>query len=226
MRSSLAPKIPCAALLALLPLAALEMTGCATMKQSDTARTGIEQLLISTAADRALDQVDFRPVAQAKVFVETKYLDCVDKNYIIVGLHQRLLAAGCTLVEKPEEGEVILEVASGSVGTDRTDMFVGTPNVPLPPPSPIMIPKMPLMERTRAMGTAKLTVVAYDAKTKVPVINGGYALARSDHKTWNILGLGGMNSGTVHDDLANKAGDIDTVSVTSVARRARKAMTR
>ena len=137
-------------------------SGCATMKQSDTARTGIEQLLISSATDQTLDKIDFRTIAEAKVYVETKYLDCVDKNYIIVALHQRLLKAGCTLVDKPEDSQVTLEVASGGVGTDRTDMFVGSPAIPLPPPSPISLPRMPIIERTQAMGTAKLAIVAYD----------------------------------------------------------------
>jgi hypothetical protein len=76
------------------------IAGCATIKQSDTARTGIEQLLISSAADRALDKIDLRPIAGAKVFVDKQYLDCTDKNYLLVALHQRLLADRCTLVPK------------------------------------------------------------------------------------------------------------------------------
>jgi len=77
--------------------------GCTTMKESHTSRTGIEQLLISSATDKALDKIDLRPIAQAKVFVESKYLDCVDKNYVLVALHQRLLQQGCTLVDKAED---------------------------------------------------------------------------------------------------------------------------
>ena len=77
--------------------------GCATIKQSDTARTGVEQLLVSSAIDKSLDRIDFRPISGAAVYVEQKYLDCVDKNYVLVATHQRLLKSGCTLVEKPED---------------------------------------------------------------------------------------------------------------------------
>lgn len=189
--------------------------GCSTMKESFTPRTGIEQLLISSATDRALDQVDFGNVARAKVFVETKYLDCTDKNYIIVALHQRLLGQGCTLVDKAEEAEVILEVASGGVGTDGNELYVGIPAIPLPPPSPIQLPQVSLFKRTRSIGTAKLTIVAYDAKTRAPVMNSGYALARADHRTLNVLGAGGFASGSVHDDLSERTGDAD--SLTEVA---------
>ena len=50
----------------------------------------------------ALDKIDLRPIAGAKVFVDTQYLDCTDKNYLLVALHQRLLADRCTLVPKVE----------------------------------------------------------------------------------------------------------------------------
>ncbi len=184
--------------------------GCATMKHSDTARTGVEQLLISSAADKALDKVDLRPIAQAKVFLETKYLDCVDKNYIIVSMRQRLMRSGCTLVEKVEDAQVVVEVASGGIGTDRNELFLGTSEIPLPPPSPVSIPRLALMERKRAIGTAKIAVLAYDAKTKAAVINNGFALARSDHRTTNLLGLGGINSGSVHQELASHDKDLDS----------------
>ncbi|MBI2824510.1 MAG: hypothetical protein HYX69_07485 [Planctomycetia bacterium] len=195
--------------------------GCMTMKESDTARTGIEQLLISSATDRALDKIDFAPIARAKVYLETKYLDCVDKNYVLVSLHQRLLAHGCALVEKAEEADVVLEVGSGGVGTDRTEWFVGIPEIPLPPPSPIAIPKLAFFSRTRAMGTAKLNVIAYDVKNKQPVINTGYALARSDHKNWNVMGMGGVQTGSVPQELATATGETESLMVrpSAIARR-------
>jgi hypothetical protein len=190
-------------------LAFFVVSGCATMKESDTARTGIEQLLISSAADQALGKIDFRPIARAKVYLEPKYLDCVDKNYILVALHQQLLNQGCTLVEKPEEADVVLEVASGGVGTDRNELFVGIPEIPLAPPSPVAIPKLAFFTRTRAMGTAKLVVVAYDARSRVPLMNGGYALARADHKNWTILGVGGIQGGSVPQEIAAATGELE-----------------
>jgi hypothetical protein len=190
----------------------LSAIGCTTMKESHTARTGIEQLLISSATDRALNKVDFRPIAGAKVMLDTKYLDCVDKNYVIVSLRKHLLSNQCTLVEKPEDAQVIMEVASGGVGTDGTETFVGVPEIPLPPPSPIAIPKLPLVERNRSIGTAKLALVAYDTATRQLVINSGYVLARADHKSWSILGLGGITSGNVHNELLQHTGDLDSVT--------------
>jgi hypothetical protein len=205
---------------------AISLSGCASIKKSDTSRTGLEQLLISSAADKALEKFDYRPIAGAKVFVDPQYLDCVDKQYVMMRLHQHLLANQCTLVPKSEESDVVVEIASGGVGTDRNDLFVGIPEIPLPPPSPIAVPKIAFYERNRSMGTAKLALVAYDTKTKQPVINSGYAMARADHRDWQVLGLGGQQSGSVQRELvaqtdeASSPLDIKQIAArpTSVAR--------
>jgi hypothetical protein len=188
-------------------------SGCATIKESDTARTGVEQLLISSAVDRALDQVDLSPLRGAKVFVDQKFLDCVDKNYVFISLNQRLLGVGATLVEKVEDGDVVLQVGSGGVGTDRQDLFVGISQIPLPPPSPISIPQFSLFNRTRANGTAKLRVIAFDAKTRAPIVNSGVLLARTDYKTWKALGAGSYETGSVHRDIVAASRPEDSMFV-------------
>jgi len=191
------------------------------MKQSDTARTGLEQLLISNAVDQSLNKVDFRPVAGAKVYLKSDLLNCVDKNYIILATKSRLLQNRCVLVDKAEDADVQLEIASGGVGTDRTELVVGTPEVPLG----LMgsIPKVNFYERNKAMGTAKLVLVATDIKTKQPVINSGFALARSDHQHWTMLGAGPVLSGSVAEQIRSNTDSTDGVVLPSMAPTARTA---
>jgi hypothetical protein len=183
--------------------------GCATQKESHTARTGVEQLLISSAIDQSLNKIDLTPLRQRKVFLETKYLDCVDKNYIIVSLHHRLLGLNAKFVDKVDDADVVLEVGSGGVGTDGEELFVGVPEIPLPPPSPVAIPKLGMFTRSKLNGTAKLLVLAYDAKTKAPIINGDSSLARSDQKTWNVLCTGKIQTGSVPEEIAKATGEVD-----------------
>lgn len=197
----------CLTLAASLPAA---MVGCATVKQSDTSRTGVEQLLVSSAIDRALNKVDWSPISGAPVYVETKYLDCVDKNYLIVSVHQRLMANGCTLVDKVEDSAVTVELGSGAVGTDRQELFAGIPEISLPA-SQIALPRVAFFSRQKANGTAKLTVLAFDTKSKRPVINSGTALARSDHKNWSLLGAGPIVSGSVPAELHAATGESESV---------------
>lgn len=189
-------------------LATLSLTGCATIRHSDTSRTGIEQLLISSAVDGALNKVDLRPISGAKVFLDTQYLDSVDKNYIMISMHQRLLANQCTLVSKAEESDVVVEVGSGGVGTDGSEMYLGVPSFGIPM---VSIPKVAIFQRNRSIGTAKLSVVAFDTRSRKPVINNGYSLARSDHRNWQVLGLGGQQSGSVHRELVAQTGETDSL---------------
>ena len=187
----------------------IQMVGCAKLKQSDTARTGLEQLLISNAVDQSLDKVDFRPVSGAKVFLKTDLLDCVDKNYVMLSTRSRLLANKCTLVDKAEDSDIVMEIASGGVGTDRTELVVGTPEIPLG----LMgsVPKLNFYERNKAMGTAKLVIIATDSKSKQPVINSGFALARSDHQHWSVMGSGPVLSGSVANQLKEHTGFTESV---------------
>ena len=183
--------------------------GCASMKESDTARTGLEQLLISNAVDQSLAKVDFRPVSGAKVFLKADLLDCVDKNYVMLSTRSKLLANNCTLVDKADDAEIVMEIASGGVGTDRTELVVGSPEIPLG----LMgsIPKINVYERKKAMGTAKLAIIATDAKSKQPVINSGFSLARSDHQHWSMMGTGPVLSGSVANQIKEHTGTSESI---------------
>lgn len=198
-------------------------TGCATQKESHTARTGVEQLLISSAVDRSLDTIDYTPFRDKQVYVETKYLECVDKNYVIGSLRNRILQQQGKLLDKAENADVIVEVSSGGVGTDGQELFVGIPEIPLPPPSPIAIPRLSLMTRTKMNGTAKLLVFAYDAKNKTPIFPSSATLARSDQNNWNILGFGPMQTGSVTREVTAATKETD-LSVTGAVHYAADAL--
>lgn len=204
----------------------LASLGCTTIKRSDTARTGLEQLLVSSAVDHSLNRIDWSPIRGASVYVETKYLDCVDKNYVIVGVHQRLLAAGCTLVDKAEDSNVTIELGSGAVGTDRQESFLGIPEISMPS-SQIAIPKFAIFTREKSHGTAKLAVLAYDTKSKLPVISSG-TLARSDHANWSLLGAGPVISGSVPNEVyaATRETDWMTIDQSAIAARGKTSLIR
>jgi len=177
------------------------VAGCGTSRMTDTTRTGLEQLLISTAVDRSLDAMDFSSLAGRAVYVQEKYLDCVDKNYVVACVRHRALNAGARLVDKPEEADLVLEVRNGSVGTDRMEAYVGVPGISLPPPVAITLPDLKLANRTSQKGIAKLGLAAYDAKTGQALGAGGSALARSIDNNWYILGIGPFNTGNLSEEI-------------------------
>ena len=58
------------------------LTGCTQTELTKPKRAATEQLLISTAADRALAQADFSMLVDKKVFVEKSYIDALDEDRI------------------------------------------------------------------------------------------------------------------------------------------------
>ena len=96
--------------------------GCTNTSTSNTARTAKEQMLLSNAVDQSLDKVDFTPLYGQNVFVDDKFLECVDKSYVVGSLRHRVMRAGGVLAAAADAADVIMEVRSGGVGTDSNDM--------------------------------------------------------------------------------------------------------
>jgi len=137
--------------------------GCGTTRTTDTPRSGLEQLLVTNAVDQALASVDFAPFAGQAVYVDEKYIDGTDKKYVVGALRRASLQAGARLVDKLDEADLVLEVHTGAVGTDRTEQYVGVPGFEAPTPISIELPEVKFLSRTKQIGTAKLSLIVYDA---------------------------------------------------------------
>lgn len=177
----------------------MAFVGCASSKTSNTARTAKEQMLLSNAVDQSLDKVDFTPMYGQKVFVEEKYLDCVDKAYVIGSIRHRVMRAGGVLMPSIDEADVVMEARSGAVGTDSSESFLGTPEIALP--GMLTIPEIRLAERKTQYGYAKVGLVTYDAKTRKALGDGGLAMAESDDDNWTVFGVGPIQRGALKRDV-------------------------
>lgn len=173
--------------------------GCTSASSSNTARTGTEQMLVSNAIDQSLSKVDFQAFGGHKVFVDDKYLECVDKNYVLSSVRHRVLMQGAQLAPKAEDAELILEVRSGAVGTNTANSFLGIPQIQIP--GLFATPEVKLINRVNQTGTAKIGLVAYDAKTHQVLGDGGVSLAKSDENNWYVLGIGPWQNGTVKKEV-------------------------
>jgi hypothetical protein len=176
------------------------VVGCTTPRTTNTARTAVEQLLISNAVDQSLDKVDFRPFTRQTVYLSDAYIDSVDKPYVVGSVRHRLLTAGARLVDKPEDALIIVEVRSGGVGTDTASTFIGTPEFALP--GMLTVPEMKIAERSRQTGIAKIGLVAYDAKTREVLGSGGTSLAQSTDSNWFVGGVGPFQRGTIKEEVS------------------------
>ena len=188
------------------------LTGCTTTRTSDTARTGMEQLLISNAVDQTLNKTAIPPVEGRKVFIEEKYLDgAVDKGYVIARTRQKLLNHGAFLVDKKEDSEITIELCSGGVGTDNVASFIGLPGLTVPG-LPIELPEIRMYEKSSQFGTAKIGLVSYATGNGQLIYDSGTPLARADDSRWSVLGIGPFQNGTVREEVNINTADTDFTS--------------
>jgi len=201
-------RFDCRGYLALLVFAVC--CGCGTTTQ----RAGTEQLLMSDAVDLAISQIDFGPLAQQRIFLDSSFLQSVkgvgfvNAPYIISSLRQQLTAYGCLLQDNRDEADIIVEARVGALGTDGHEVIYGVPkNNLLSSASSVIsnapnIPAIPEISAARIdaqSGIAKMMVFAYDSDTREPIWQSGVARAESTSRNSWVLGAGPFQKGTVHD---------------------------
>lgn len=199
-------------------LAAL-LAGCGTTRWSDTTRTGTEQLLLSTAIDRAVNNINFTPLAGKEIYFDEQFLKGTlgppptpgappgprtDDNYLASTIRQQLLAAGCILKSDRKEAAYIVEARSGAIGTNRQDVMLGVPSINLPSILtlgllPSTIPEMPLAKTTDQKGVVKVAVCAYNQKTGEAFWqSGAFPVVATAKDSW-LLGIGPWQRGSIYD---------------------------
>ena len=179
--------------------AVIAMSGCTSTVTSNTARTAKEQLLLSEAVERSLSKVNFAPLAGHDVFIDEKYLECVDKPFVLGSVRHQVMRSGARVVDAAENADVVMELRSGGVGTDTAEAYVGTPEIALP--GMITIPEVRMAERLTQHGYAKLGMVLYDADTRQVLGEGGMSLAQSDDNNWFVFGVGPFQNGSLKHNV-------------------------
>lgn len=186
--------------LTLLVISGLVQTGCGTVRNTNTPRTGTEQLLLSSSFDEALRRIDFSPLANAPVFFETKNIEAVDKGLIISGIREAMLVRGVRLVEKPEQATVIVEARVGAYGTDDNSFMIGIPQMTIPVTMVGLptgtVPEMALMKKNDQKAASRLALFAYDRANGGMVWTSGTSTGFANSKNLFIGGLGPIQSGS------------------------------
>lgn len=189
---------------------AVSLGGCGTTTQ----RVGTEQLLMSDAVDLAVSQIDFAPLSNKRVFLDSSFLQSVkgfgfvNAPYIISSLRQQLTAAGCLLQDNRDDADIIVEARVGALGTDGHEVIYGVPKNNLLSSAASVIPNAPTLPAIPEIsaaridaqsGIAKVMVFAYHSQTRKPVWQSGVARAESTSRNSWVLGAGPFQRGTVHD---------------------------
>jgi hypothetical protein len=186
------------AALLFLPL----LVGCGTTRMTDTPRAATEMLLVSQAADKAVAQIDFSPLAGKTVFLDASSIPEkeLDKGYVVSLVRQQLLATGALVYDDKSRAEFIVDVRSGGLGTDRQSLLLGTPAVQLPsvvPGMPTNVPEIALMKKNDQRGVAKIGVYAYNRITGRALWQSGTVEAESRAKDTWVFGAGPFSRGSI-----------------------------
>jgi hypothetical protein len=205
------------------------LSGCGTTRITGTSRTATEQLLMSGAIDRAIDDIDCTPLAGKSIFVGTDYYrPTADQQYLIDTVRQKLLASGCTLEAKEADAELVMNLRVGTIGTDSNRLIFGVPSVNVPPAlaalssSPMSIPtipEVPLVTKQAQRGVAKIGLFAYDRETGSAYWQSGASPMASTAKEVWVLGAGPWQWGTIYDQPKFAGGNM---SVTRLYRKLRR----
>ena len=166
-------------------------TGCSQTRLTHPKRSAVEQLLISTAADRAWDAAHAEVFAGKKVYVDSAYFESEDKLYALGALRDALSSNGALLMAKAEDAEIIVEPRSGALSIDSNDSLLGIPKLPVPIPFTGVVesPELALMKAERQFSTAKFAFVAFENQSRAHFASSGPLVGKANIKYYRILGL-------------------------------------
>lgn len=151
--------------IALLGMAAL--AGCTSTRETIPSRSGIEQLLVSSAVDRLVEKIDIAVPRGTKLLVEAKTPGGFDADYAISALRDKFARRGAALVNDAGKADWIAEVRLGALSVDKSDSLLGIPEyeVPLPLTDGLTFPELALWKRELRQGVVKVGITTYDART-------------------------------------------------------------
>jgi hypothetical protein len=145
----------------------LALAACSTVNDTAPQRSATEEMLISTAADRAAEKLTLALPKKDKVFVDASNVDGTDAKYAVATIRAHLLQKGIRLVDDKKAAHTIVELRAGALSIDKSQNLIGIPsfNIPIPlSTTPLSTPEVALYKNDDQKGVAKFAIIAYDAK--------------------------------------------------------------
>ena len=165
---------------------------------------------MSSAIDKAINEINFQPLAGKEVFLDSDRLSgFVDQNYVVGTLRQALFSNGVILKPDRASAKYIIEARAGVLGTNSSSVLIGVPSTPLPGVVPGMpattIPEIDFAKTTRQAGIAKIALFAYNQSTGKPIWQSGTFPVVSDAKNTWFFGAGPFQRGSIYGERTEPA---------------------
>ena len=192
--------------------AGIILGACTTERSSVPLRTATEQLLISTAADRAASDLSLSIPKGTKVYIDRQYFQGYDDGYALNAIRTKFLREGLYLVDDRTQAQAIVTVSSGALSTDEKSLLIGIPALPVGTSVPV--PEIALFKTAQDKGVAKFVATGYDAKTGKLIATTDPQYGFSHQTNHTILLFFSWESG----DLVPPNVDQNSLSVGNIAR--------
>lgn len=176
--------------------------GCTQTILTAPARSATEQLLLSTAADRAIASTNLSMFDGKKVFVDGAYFDSYDGKYALGAIRDALSEAGALLMTNAAHSDIIIEPRSGALSIDAADTLIGVPSsgVPVPLAGTVSIPELALFKSEKQFSLAKFALLAYDTHDGSHFYSSGPLIGKAYNHYYKVIGFITFTS----SDIPNK----------------------
>jgi hypothetical protein len=170
----------------------LLLSACSSVVETLPERSATEQLLLSTAADKAVAELEMPLPKGAKVYLDESRFEAYDRGYALGALRARLLREGAALVAKRDEADLILEARAGALSINDSDELLGIPSfeVPVPLAGVFETPQLALYKRSEQVGVAKLGLSGYWRESGEMLFAGSPAFGLAWHDRYAVVGYG------------------------------------
>jgi hypothetical protein len=171
---------------------ALFLSGCVSERATSPLRTATEELLLSTAADRAAEKLAEQLPADLRAYLDA-YIDAPDGIYATRAIKDRLLRRGIVLTDERSTAEVVIEIRAGALSTDEKTISVGTPQLTVPfipglaTTNGFPLPAINLFKKADTRAIAKFAATGYDTRTGKLVVSTEPQYGYSQKTDWVVL---------------------------------------
>ena len=178
------------------------VTGCASVRITDPARTATEQFLLSKAAATAVEQLSFEAIQGRTIYLDSANFSPAEKDFALSEFRSKLLLSGVSITPKKEDAELIVEVRSGGVGIDRYESLFGIPSFVAPTSAvtnsvTLVTPEIAITKKIRQIGFASISYIAYWADSGEVAASSGPAIGKSNREDWWLFGFGPSTIGDI-----------------------------
>lgn len=165
--------------------------GCAQTTLTAPQRAATEQLLLSTAAERAIVSTNLSLFNGRKVFLDASYFDSYDSKYTIGTIRDALSRAGALLVSNATNSDIIIEARSGALSIDAADTLIGVPSAALPVPlaGAVSIPELAFFKSQKQFSLAKLALLAYETHGGKHIYSSGPMIGKAYNHYYRFIGF-------------------------------------